>query len=404
MGKLNKLDIQFDNPQNVCWSGGVMKGYVIVELNGTLKLKGIRLRFHGYASVHWVERYSSGTGKNKRTVTKHFDSDEQYFDHSVYLFGANKAETHYLPKGVHTFPFEFSVPAGCPTTYEGSIGRVRSYVSATLEKLWIADISTLKPFTVINPLDLNTDPRAMEKSEAFNEATLCCLCCKSGPLGVELSVENTGYVSGDAIPFRTKVLNPTKRRIAVIKAYLHMNVRYHSQKKTKTHQNIVASMKRDVSKSSDVDVLEDNLLIPSIPPSFLNGCNIIDISYILEVILQPSGPAFDLPVRMELIVGTYPLKKTTRSLTQSTVLSNNFSQRPNQDNKSVNKTNGSSNGTPITANPQKYVSFVESVIGKVKIEDEDESDNIEKKIVYTPVYPYFNIHQGKDIFCVDIPP
>ena len=48
---------------------------------------GIRLRFHGYASVHWVERYSSGTGKNKRTVTKHFDSDEQYFDHSVYVFG-----------------------------------------------------------------------------------------------------------------------------------------------------------------------------------------------------------------------------------------------------------------------------------------------------------------------------
>jgi hypothetical protein len=48
---------------------------------------GIRLRFHGYASVHWVERYSSGTGKNKRTVTKHFDSDEQYFDHTVYVFG-----------------------------------------------------------------------------------------------------------------------------------------------------------------------------------------------------------------------------------------------------------------------------------------------------------------------------
>jgi hypothetical protein len=42
-------------------------------------------------------------------------------------------------------------------------------------------------------------------------------------------------------------------------------------------------MKRDVSKTSDADVLEDNLLIPSIPPSFLNGCNIIDISYILEV-------------------------------------------------------------------------------------------------------------------------
>ena len=44
MGKLNKLDIQFDNPQNVCWSGDVMKGYVIAELNGTLKLKGKNIK------------------------------------------------------------------------------------------------------------------------------------------------------------------------------------------------------------------------------------------------------------------------------------------------------------------------------------------------------------------------
>ena len=44
MGKLNKLDIQFDNPQNVCWSGDVMKGYVTAELNGTLKLKGKNIK------------------------------------------------------------------------------------------------------------------------------------------------------------------------------------------------------------------------------------------------------------------------------------------------------------------------------------------------------------------------
>ena len=76
------------------------------------------------------------------------------------LSGANTAETHSLAQGTHRYPFEFFVPVGCPTTYEGSIGHVRYYVSASLEKLWVADISTLKPFTVINPLDLNLDPRA----------------------------------------------------------------------------------------------------------------------------------------------------------------------------------------------------------------------------------------------------
>lgn len=45
------------------------------------------LRFHGYASVCWVERQSSGHGKNKRAVAKHYSSDEIYFDHTVNVIG-----------------------------------------------------------------------------------------------------------------------------------------------------------------------------------------------------------------------------------------------------------------------------------------------------------------------------
>lgn len=50
------------------------------------------------------------------------------------------------------------------------------------------------------------------------------------------------------------------------------------------------------------------------------------------------------------------------------------------------------------------MSFMESVIGKVTIEDEEESDNIEDKIVYTPIYPYLSVQQNTDLFCVDLPP
>lgn len=50
------------------------------------------------------------------------------------------------------------------------------------------------------------------------------------------------------------------------------------------------------------------------------------------------------------------------------------------------------------------MTFVESVIGKVTVQDEEESENIEKKIMYSPVYPYLTVHQTTDMFCVDIPP
>lgn len=40
MGKLNKLEIQFDNSQMVCYSGETLKGTVVIDLNGNLKIKG----------------------------------------------------------------------------------------------------------------------------------------------------------------------------------------------------------------------------------------------------------------------------------------------------------------------------------------------------------------------------
>lgn len=64
-----------------------------------------------------------------------------------------------LPSGSHSIPFEFHLPADCPTSYEGSIGRVRYYVSARIRKLYEIEHTTMKLFTVINHLDVNNDLR-----------------------------------------------------------------------------------------------------------------------------------------------------------------------------------------------------------------------------------------------------
>lgn len=77
----------------------------------------------------------------------------------VYLIGP-KDEAESLAVGIHTFPFEFFVPKECPTSYEGAIGKIRYYVSARLKKLWSVDNVCLKPFTVVNPFDLNQDTRS----------------------------------------------------------------------------------------------------------------------------------------------------------------------------------------------------------------------------------------------------
>ena len=50
--------------------------------------------------------------------------------------------------------------------------------------------------------------------------------------------------------------------------------------------------------------------IPAIAPTNLAGrCTIMDVWYMLEFTVTPSGPAFDLKVSFPIVIGTIPLRQ-----------------------------------------------------------------------------------------------
>ena len=51
----------------------------------------IRLTFKGLAYVHWTERHSTGSGKNRRTTTRHYSATENYFHQIVPVYGRGLA-------------------------------------------------------------------------------------------------------------------------------------------------------------------------------------------------------------------------------------------------------------------------------------------------------------------------
>lgn len=62
-------------------------------------------------------------------------------------------------------------------------------------------------------------------------------------------------------------------------------VRYNTSKKSKTHTNQVASLCKDEWNAGKTEMWTgERLVIPSVPPSYLIGCDIIEISYVLEVV------------------------------------------------------------------------------------------------------------------------
>ncbi|KAJ8303884.1 hypothetical protein KUTeg_017467, partial [Tegillarca granosa] len=231
-----------------------------------------------------------------------------YFDQRVPVYGKVLGHPDSLPAGRHTFPFSFLLPPNLPSSFEGAHGYVRYTVKATIDKPWKFDHDTKRPFTVICLLDLNLQPNAASGAQGTNSKMLCCLCCKSGPISGTVRIDRIGYVPGEAICINAETENLSNRKCDV-SARLVMYTTFRATTKSRTSCTEVARLTHPTLEEGGSDIWSgERMAIPPVPPSFLVGCNIIDISYILEFVIDPSGPAFKLSIPLEIIIGTIPLR------------------------------------------------------------------------------------------------
>ncbi|XP_059165751.1 arrestin domain-containing protein 3-like [Physella acuta] len=311
MGKLNIFEISFSNLSGVYFSGDLMQGYVTIELTESMEMRGIRLKLKGGAKVLWTESETSSDGDNSTTTTHTHSASEKYFSQTILLMGIlpkQGNQTVSLPVGRHTYPFQFQLPTGLPSSFEDSIGHVRYTVKSVIDKPWKFDHKTKRPFTVISILDLNLQADCSQKLQATKSKTLCCLCCKSRPIEATFVVERKGYVPGEAIKLYAEIFNGTNR--AMSKSYINLTMvkSFHATTDSKTEYKEVARLTRPSIQPRQGDAWSgEELVIPPLPPSFLHGCKIIDISYKLQLNVDPSGPALDLEIPFDIIIGTIPL-------------------------------------------------------------------------------------------------
>lgn len=90
MGKVDLLAVAFTDNTKVYYPGTVLNGAVIVKLNKELKLRGIRIEFHGEARVRWSEHHSHSSGGHSRTTTRTYSNTQIYINTSATLFGKGR--------------------------------------------------------------------------------------------------------------------------------------------------------------------------------------------------------------------------------------------------------------------------------------------------------------------------
>lgn len=138
----------------------------------------------------------------------------------------------------------------------------------------------------------------------------CCGPCRTGPFSIVASIPQSGFVSGQIIKVSTEVTNMSSIPVDEMKFLLRKIVAYHSQTpSSKTKQEIVDIQERrtgGVAKNDHGRFLV-SLPIPPVPPTNINLCKVIHITYDIKVEARLSGLHSNPYIRIPITIGTIPL-------------------------------------------------------------------------------------------------
>ncbi|XP_045187225.2 arrestin domain-containing protein 3-like isoform X2 [Mercenaria mercenaria] len=366
MGKKEVFQIILDNPSEIFYPDQLVSAINVI--------------FKGFANVRWSE----GGGDKRRT----YSSTEKYFHTKVCLFGKEQTgkDDVKLKPDKYSYPFSFQLAKGLPSSYEAKIGRVRYTLKAHIDIPWAFDKYTKRLITVVNLLDLNAIPGAMNGSSKTDEKTLCCLCCKSDPITATVMLDRTGYVPGESVVFRAEINNRSDREMTCSSAKLVMLVLYHATSKTKKVNNVLFELKHGKIDGGGTDIwMNEKLHIPPVPPSYLQGCNIIDIRYYVMITVDPSGAGFDLNVPLEVVIGSIPLSSIAEQ--HGMVLPQQPQATLLQPSPGAPKGIYSATAMPTNL-PQ--ATLVESAMGRVNTTEDDDTKETTGNTDFAPVYTYYN--------------
>ncbi|XP_021955913.1 arrestin domain-containing protein 17 [Folsomia candida] len=304
---LETFEIHLDNPHRSYFAGQNVSGQVVIGLTERSKLiHGIKLKLQGKAKTHWKE--TSGRS------TTHFAEEEVYIDEKVYLVGYETDSSEMtLETGNYKYQFNFLLPDSLPSSYCHKYGEVKYFVEATISRNRKPNYVSKVAFTVNGILDLNKESEAAREGEMSNEKVVCCFCCASGPLGFHFKLPKKGFVPGERIGFQIHMFNHSSRHITCTAVALIQELKFTADlERTKTKSVQMAQVegpKLSSGDSTDWIVTSDvsMLKVPSVPPSRLDGCKIIDIGYHIKFKMEAKDSA-TLKECLPIVIGTIPLR------------------------------------------------------------------------------------------------
>ncbi|KAH8304947.1 hypothetical protein KR018_011663, partial [Drosophila ironensis] len=270
------------------------------------------LQVKGYAETHWSDpEYDAEEAEEDQSSGESFNGHVDYMATKAYLHGCGSSIEVIIEPGTSTYKFACQLPVTCPSSFEGTHGRVRYLATVRFVRPWKFDQNFNRCFTVLKVMDLNTESLMLRvPTQVESQRTYCCFPCRTAPLSMRLSLPQGGFVPGQTVPVEVMVTNDSRIQVEEIAVRLAMVVIYYSQAPSadtnKDRFVMVEKSGNGVAAKSRKQFSFD-LLIPATPPTCFNLCSIIQIGYQVEAEARVKGCHGNQSVHTPVTIGSVPL-------------------------------------------------------------------------------------------------
>ncbi|KAK2888525.1 arrestin domain-containing protein 1b [Channa argus] len=279
MGKLQLFDITFTDNKLVYGPGESISGTVKIRTSNSLQYKAIKVTCHGSCGI-----------SNKLNDAS-WILEEQYLNSMLSV-----ADKGTLAPGEHSFPFQFLIPEAVPTSFEGPFGKIIYRVRAVIDTpRFTKDYKIQKPFYILNMLNLNKVSGIERPSYAVTTKKFSYLLVKTGTLMLKARTDMRGYIPGQIIKLATEIHNKSGKDTGCVLATLIQKVTYKT-KRPLFDLRTIAEVEGAGVKAGKHAEWREQIIVPPLPQSALNGCSLIDIDYCLQVSLKSPETVIILPI------------------------------------------------------------------------------------------------------------
>lgn len=284
-------------------SGENLTGQIILKTRATKPIKSIFITFIGRAEVQFEETLINRESDEKRPERLVSTATETYMTYRTEVLGKGK-----LPKGQHTFTFSIPLPSHCPTSISSKFGKVWYELSLVIERKWKSNYIHKTRIDVVQPYDLNSDPKALVPIEHEATRKLWPWPFRQGTINLRLKVPSGGYSPGQKMNYTIDVHNRSRR--IDVKSYTLTLVQeseyFANGYRRVCPRSVYSETKCELVKHQTKRTISASCEIPSVAPSSQMK-SIIKVSYKLRLTVVLTGWHLKWYIEVPITIGTSPL-------------------------------------------------------------------------------------------------